>query len=84
MSSSISSADVLFSCVPSEGTNVCVQARSLESGSLLKNYKGASADDRVGTICLAGNSYLLGAMLVKPFIIVWAMQKVCICKKSLH
>jgi pre-rRNA-processing protein IPI3 len=42
---------------------------------LLKNYKGASADDRVGTICLAGNSYLLGAMLVKPFIIVWAMQK---------
>ena len=76
MSSDATYGDIVFSCVPSEGSNVCVQARSLESGALVKTYKGSSSDDRVGTISLAGRCYLLGAMLAKPFIIVWALQKV--------
>lgn len=69
-------ADIIYSCAPSEVSNVCVQVRSLNEGSMLKNYKGSSTDDRVGYIAVAGSHFLLGTMQTKPFIVVWALQKV--------
>ena len=69
-------ADIIYSCAPSEVSNVCVQAHSLKEGLVLKSYKGSSTEDRVGSIALAGNHFLLGAMQTKPFIVVWLLQKV--------
>lgn len=69
-------ADIIYSCAPSEVSNVCVQVRSLKEGSVLKSYKGSSTDDRVGCIAVAGSHFLLGTMQTKPFIVVWALQKV--------
>lgn len=69
-------ADIIYSCAPSEVSNVCVQAHSLKEGFVLKSYKGSYTEDRVGSIALAGNHFLLGTMQTKPFIVVWLLQKV--------
>ena len=68
--------DVLFCCLPSDTNNICIQARSVEVGGIIKNFKSSSNEDQVGCIALAGSHYLLGALLTKPFIAVWALQKV--------
>ena len=74
--------DIIYSCAPSELSNVCVQVRSLNEGSMLKSYKGSSTDDRVGCIAVAGSHFLLGTMQTKPFIVVWALQKVSLSMHS--
>lgn len=65
---------LLFCCLPSESA-VCVKACRATSGDAVKQYKGEPAA-KIEFIALVGSDYLLGSQRTKPFIYVWALQKV--------
>lgn len=69
---------LLFCCLPSE-SGVCVTACGSTSGDAVKQYKSEPAAN-IEHIALVGSDYLLGSQGNKPFIYVWALQKV----KELH
>lgn len=65
---------LMFCCLPSESA-VCVTACRSTSGDAVKQYKSEPAAN-IEHIALLGSDYLLGSQKSKPFIYVWALQKV--------
>ena len=65
---------LFFCCVPSESA-VCVKACRSTTGDAVKKYKSEPAAN-IEHIALVGSDYLIGPQRTKPFIYVWALQKV--------
>ena len=65
---------LLFCCLPSESA-VCVKTCRATSGDVVKQYKSEPAAN-IELIAQVGSDYLLGSQRTKPFIYVWALQKV--------
>ena len=70
----VDDSGLLFCCLPSESA-VCITACRTTSGDAVKQYK-SEADANIERIALMGSDYLLGSLGSKPFIYVWALQKV--------
>ena len=65
---------LLFCCLPNESA-VCITACKSTSGDIVKQYK-SEPDANIEHVALVGSDYLLGSQRSKPFIYVWALQKV--------
>jgi len=70
----VDDSGLLFCCSPNESA-VCISAYKFSSGDAIKYYK-SEPDAGIEQVTLVGSDYLLGCQRDKPFIYVWALQKV--------
>lgn len=70
-----STPSIAFSCALRAG-RLLVKAWDVSNGAVRKTYR-SDIEGSGAHLCAVGSDYLMCALLNKPFIIVWKIDKVC-------